>query len=172
MIKIIENFFTDKQLKSVQNFALNTAVYTPAFFSNTEEKNDQNTIGSRFCFFQEKSNKLYKLFVDRAKLKFKINILKIDPDSGLDLRRLTTWKFHTDAAKLNLYVMLYGEENVHKGIVFKTKKDLHSVNVAFKPNRALIFPSSELHSPHASHNGNFNSYRYSATLFIKEYKEL
>ena len=38
MIQIVENFFTDKQLKNVQDFALNKAVYTPKFFPNTTEK--------------------------------------------------------------------------------------------------------------------------------------
>jgi hypothetical protein len=169
MIQIVENFFTDKQLKNVQDFALNKAVYTPKFFPNTTEKNDQNSYGNRFCFFQEKSNKLYKLFVNRAKLKFKINILKIKPDSGLDVRKLTIWKFHVDISKLNLLVMLHGEENIYKGTVFQTNQREVSTVVGFKPNRAILFPSKTYHSPHSALNNNFNVYRYSATMFIEKY---
>ena len=169
MIQIVENFFTEKQLKLVQNFALNKAFYTPRYFHNTKDRTEKNNYGCRFPFYQEKSGKLYRLFIQRAKIKFKINILKIDNDSGLDLRKITTWKFHDDIGKLNLFIMLYGEEDIHKGTVFQTKQGALSVSVAFKPNRAILFPSSEKHSPHASHTGDFNSHRYSATLFIQEY---
>ena len=170
MIQIVENFFTDKQLKMIQNFVLNKAIYTPKFLPNATEKNDQSSYGNRFCFYQEKSKKLYKLFVDRAKLKYKINILKIDSDSGLDVRKLTTWKFHVDSTKLNLLVMLYGEENIHTGTVFETDEKKFSTVIGFKPNRAILFPSTTRHSPHAALNNDYNVHRYSATLFIKQYK--
>ena len=42
MIKIIDNFFDEKDLISIQDFALTKAYYTPKYFDNTTEKNKIN----------------------------------------------------------------------------------------------------------------------------------
>ena len=38
MIRIIDDFFEDKDLRTIQNFALTKAFYTPRFLSNSPEK--------------------------------------------------------------------------------------------------------------------------------------
>ena len=38
MIKIVDNFFKEKDLKDVQDFTLNNAYYTPCYFHNTTER--------------------------------------------------------------------------------------------------------------------------------------
>ena len=170
MIKIIDNFFKEKDLIAVQDFALNKAFYTPRYFNNSTEKNKENHYGNRWEFKHEP--KIRELFIKQSELKFKIKIKKIDEDSGIDLRNLDHFKPHTDSVLLNILIMISGPAAVTNGTVFyhgpidKCDLDMH---VGFRENRAILFPSNKVHSQHASKVLNLK--RYTATLFIEDYEE-
>jgi len=168
MIKITDNFFNEKDLKFIQDFALTKAFYTPCFFTNTTEKNKQNHYGNRWLL--KNKPELLKLFKKQSELKFKIKIKKVDLDSGIDQRNLDHFKPHidTEASVINILVMLSGKTDVTNGTVFytDTKLDIH---VGFRENRAVMFPSDWWHSQHASNTPNLK--RYTATLFVKDYEE-
>ena len=171
MIKIIDNFFENKDLKIVQDFALTKAFYTPRFFDKAPDKTDEHNYGNRWSFNNEP--KLLDMFTKQAELKFKIKIKELDFDSGIDQRRLTVFKPHTDNHSiLNILIMISGPTAVTNGTVFYNKDnnicDL-DIHVGFRENRAILFPSDKMHSPHA--NKEFNVTRYSATLFITNYEE-
>ena len=171
MIKIIDNFFDNKDLKIVQDFALTKAFYTPRFFDEAPERTERYSYGSRWQFNNEP--KLLNMFVKQAELKFKIKIKELNIDSGIDQRRLTTFKPHTDNhSTLNILIMISGPTAVTNGTVFYStegnKSDL-DIHVGFKENRAILFSSNKTHSPHANKESNIT--RYSATLFIKDYEE-
>jgi len=168
VIKIIENFFNNKDLKKVQDFALNKAYYKPRFFDD-KEKTKQNYYGNRFIL--ENDENLLNLFKKQAEINFNIKILKLDRDSGIDQRNLDHFKPHTDdiRCKVNILIMIYGPTAVTNGTVFYTDNQL-DIHVGFRPNRAVMFPSNKLHSQHASDIPNL--LRYTSTLFIKEYKEI
>jgi len=167
MIKIINDFFNNKDLKIVQDFALTKAFYTPRFFEEAPERTEQYSYGNRWRFNNEP--KLLNMFTKQTELKFKIKIKELWVDSGIDQRRLTTFKPHIDKQSiLNVLVMISGPTAVTNGTVFYTDGDL-DIHVGFKENRAVLFPSNKLHSPHA--NKETNVTRYSATLFIKDYEE-
>jgi hypothetical protein len=172
MIKILDNFFEEKDLKAIQDFALTKAFYTPRFFENTKEKNKKNHYGSRWNL--DNDLKLKNLFIKQAELKFKIKIKEIDDDSGIDQRNLDHFKPHIDTPDgvINIMIMLKGIAAVTNGTVFYFKNgnnlDLDT-HVGFRENRAILFPSDHYHSQHASNIPNM--IRYSATLFIKDYEE-
>ena len=167
MIKIINDFFNNKDLKIVQDFALTKAFYTPRFFEEAPERTEQYSYGNRWRFNNEP--KLLNMFTKQTELKFKIKIKELWVDSGIDQRRLTTFNPHIDKQSiLNVLVMISGPTAVTNGTVFYTDGDL-DIHVGFKENRAVLFPSNKLHSPHA--NKETNVTRYSATLFIKDYEE-
>ena len=70
-------------------------------------------------------------------------------------------------------IMLKGIESITNGTVFYDKdKDNYdlNINVGFKENRAIQFPSNHYHSQHASNIPNMK--RFTATLFIQDYEEL
>ena len=164
-IKIIDDFFTKKDFKLIQDFALNKAFYSPKFFD--EEKNKKIFYGNRWKFIN--NVKLFNLFKKQSELKFKIKIKKIDEyNSGIDLRNLDRFTPHQDRAKINILVMLSGPTAVTNGTVFYTKKQL-DIHVGFRENRAIMFPSNKYHSNHASNIPNLK--RYTATLFIQDYEE-
>ena len=171
MIKIIDNFFKEKDLKMVQDFALNRAFYVPQYFDNTTEKNPENHYGNRWYF--PKEGKLFDLFKSQSENKFKIKIKKTH-NCGIDQRNLNHFKPHTDdpAAKVNILIMIAGPTAVTNGTVFyhgnldKCQLDIH---VGFRENRAVMFPSTWVHSQHKSNISNLK--RYTATLFISDYEE-
>jgi len=172
VIKILDNFFEEKDLKAVQDFASNKAFYTPRFFNNTEEKNKQNYYGARWNL--DNDSNLEQLFIKQAELKFNIKIKKLDNDSGIDQRNLDHFKPHQDIpeAVINIMIMLKGLTEVTNGTVFyhgpinNCTLDIH---VGFRENRAIMFPSNHVHSQHASKISNLK--RYTASLFIKDYEE-
>lgn len=166
MINIIDNFFNDNDLKIVQNFALTKVFYTPRFFVNAPGRTEKYHYGNRWLFNNEPE--LLNLFVKQAELKFKIKIKQLNTDSGIDQRRLTCFKPHTDDdSVVNILIMLSGPTAVTNGTVFYTKGDL-DIHVGFQENRAILFPSNKFHSPHANDKSNIT--RYSATLFIQDYE--
>lgn len=172
MIKILDNFFEDKDLKLIQNFATTQACYTPQFFENTKEKNKENYFGDRY--YLNSSPELLDKFIKQTELNFKIKIKEINNASGIDQRNLDHFKPHIDhPGIINIMVMLKGIESITNGTVFYDKdKDNYdlNINVGFKENRAILFPSKHYHSQHASNIPNMK--RFTATLFILDYEEL
>ena len=172
MIKIIDNFFEEKDLKEVQYFALNNAHYTPCFFDNTTEKSPKTHYGNRWPF--PPKSKILDLFLSQTENKFKIKIKEIHSNSGIDQRNLNHFKPHIDesVAKVNILIMISGPTAVTNGTVFYYKNmdqcelDIH---VGFRENRAIMFPSTWIHSQHKSNVPNLR--RYTSTLFIKNYEE-
>ena len=77
MIKIVDNFFSKKDLLDIQDFASNKAYYTPQYteFDNTTERNKENFYGIRWHLNNNKD--LKKLFIKQIELKFKIKINNI-----------------------------------------------------------------------------------------------
>ena len=168
MIKIIDNFFSENDLKFIQDFALTKAFYTPRYFDNAIEKNKKNYYGNRWVL--ENKPELLELFKKQSELKFKIKINTININSGIDQRNLDHFKPHVDTNSgiLNILVMISGPTAVTNGTVFYTDNEL-DIHVGFIENRAILFPSNWLHSQHASNIPNLK--RYTATLFIKDYEE-
>jgi hypothetical protein len=168
LIKIIDNFFKDKDLEMVQDFALNKAIYVPQFFSPDQEKTKQNHYGNRFML--ENNENLLNLFKKQTEINFNIKILKLGHTSGIDQRNLDHFKPHIDSnCIINILIMIYGPIAVTNGTVFYTNSEL-DIHVGFRPNRAIMFPSNRLHSPHASNNKKL--LRYTSTLFIQEYEKI
>jgi len=169
VIKIINDFFKEDDLKKVQDFALNKAFYTPSYFDDAPEKTKKYYYGSRFHL--ERNKELLNIFIKQAELKFKIKINKVDWNSGIDLRNLDHFKPHVDDkdAIVNILVMISGPAAVTNGTVFYTDEQL-DIHVGFKENRAVMFPSNYYHSQHASNVPNLK--RYTATLFIKDYEDV
>ena len=119
-----------------------------------------------------KSDKnLCNTFTKQAEKKFKLKIHKIDKDSGIDLRNLDKWQPHVDDkySKINIFIMLDGPIAVTTGTCFYTDNEL-DIHVGFRPNRAVMFPSDRVHSPHKSEIKNMR--RYTASLFVSEYETL
>ena len=181
MIKIIDNFFKDEDLKKVQDFALNKAFYTPRFFDDGKPRSKENHYGNRFALDNDKD--LLEFFKKQSETKFNLEISKIHSDSGLDQRNLDHFKPHTDpVAKINILIMIYGPTAVSNGTVFYTNSSNNpteeidvanyelDIHVGFRPNRAVLFPSNRVHSQHASITPNLM--RYTSTLFVEEYKQL
>ena len=175
MIKIIDNFFNDKDLKRVQDFALNKAFYTPCFFDHAIEKNQESHYGNRF--YINTDSELKNLFITQAELKFNLKNLKINKTSGIDQRNLNHFKPHTDSGPpnwiiSNILIMLSGPTAVTNGTVFYVGEENNcslDMHVGFRENRAILFPSDKIHSQHASKTPNLK--RYTATLFVTDYEE-
>jgi len=171
MIKIINDFFEKKDLKEIQDFALNKAVYTPSWFLDDDgniQKNKEHHYGDRFPLI--KNQKLFDFFIKQAELKFKIKLKKVNEGSGIDLRNLDHFKPHIDwQAKINILIMISGPTAVTNGTVFYTEGKL-DIHVGFKENRAVLFPSNYYHSQHASTIPNLR--RYTATLFVEDYYDV
>tara|TARA_A100000171_G_scaffold46397_1_gene51196 strand:+ start:307 stop:831 length:525 start_codon:yes stop_codon:yes gene_type:complete len=174
MIKIIENFFEKKDLKMIQDFALNKAFYVPQYFDGATIKNKKSHYGNRFKL--PNSPELLKLFTKQAESKFKIKIKKLNENSGIDLRNLDHFKPHTDhrtPAKINILIMLSGPTAVTNGTVFYVGEEDNcslDMHVGFRENRAVLFPSDKIHSQHASVVPNLK--RYTSTLFIEDYEDV
>tara|TARA_Y100000004_G_scaffold107827_1_gene120937 strand:- start:832 stop:1338 length:507 start_codon:yes stop_codon:yes gene_type:complete len=168
MIKIIDNFFNEKDLKFIQDFALNKAFYTPQYFEHAKERNKESHYGNRYQL--SNNPELFELFKKQSELKFKIKLKKVNEYSGIDLRNLDHFKPHTDEMTgiANILIMILGPAAVSNGTVFYTKGDL-DIHVGFKENRAILFPSDKVHSQHASNVPNLK--RYTATLFVQDYDE-
>jgi len=173
MIKIINDFFNEKDLKFIQDFALTKAFYSPCFFTDAPEKSEKYHYGNRF--YLHTNNEIKDLLIKQAQLKFNLKNIKITNDSGIDQRNLNHFKPHTDikiGAFLNLLIMISGPKALTNGTVFytKNKEDLElDIHVGFKENRAVLFPSDWWHAQHASNVPNLK--RYTSTLFIKAYEE-
>ena len=129
MIKIINDFFEKKDLKEIQDFALNKAVYTPSWFLDDDgniQKNKEHHYGDRFPLI--KNQKLFDFFIKQAELKFKIKLKKVNEGSGIDLRNLDHFKPHIDwQAKINILIMISGPTAVTNGTVFYTEGKLEDL---------------------------------------------
>jgi len=172
MIKIIDDFLNNKDLKIIQNFALYKAFYKPEFFEKTTEKTKENFYGNRWHLNNEP--KILNILKNQAENKFNIKIKKIDSNSGIDCRNLDHFKPHIDSsiAKINILIMISGPTAVTNGTVFY-HGDLNNydldIHVGFRENRAVMFPSNKIHSQHASVVPNLK--RYTSTLFVEDYEE-
>ena len=173
MIKIINDFFNENDLKLVQNFTLTKATYTPCFFDDAIEKNKESHYGNRF--YINTDSELKNLFIKQAELKFNLKNLKIHNMSGIDQRNLDHFKPHTDnniGIVSNILIMLSGPTAVTNGTVFYVGEENNcslDMHVGFRENRAILFPSDKIHSQHASKVPNLK--RYTATLFVTDYEE-
>ena len=173
MIKIIDNFFDKEMLEKIQYHITTKLIFEPSFYDHTTEKIKENFYGARFYF--EDDPELQKTFIKQGEKKFKIKIKKVHNGSGLDIRNLDHFQPHKDdgAGKLNLLVMLKGPTAVTNGTVFyhgTTDNCSLDIHVGFRENRAILFPSKHIHSPHESNVPNLK--RYTATLFIQDYEEV
>ena len=167
MIKIINNFFDNDKYDQVIHHVKNNIYFTPRYFPDAKEKTKDNYYGDRFALEQDKN--LYNIFIKQAEERFKLKINKTH-DSGIDLRNLSIWQPHTDSnSKINIFIMLYGPIGVTTGTCFYTDNEL-DIHVGFRPNRAVMFPSNYLHSPHKSDVKSMR--RCTATLFVSEYEEV
>ena len=166
MITIIDNFFDDEMFIQMQNHVSNKLSFTPRYYPDKPQNKD-SFYGNRFDLIHD--NELKNLFINQAEKKFKIKIKDISADSGIDLRNLDRFMPHTDqqAGKLNIFIMLKGQTAVTNGIVFYTDNNL-DMHVGFRENRAVMFPSLKMHSPHL--NKEPSQKRYTATLFVKDYE--
>jgi hypothetical protein len=168
VIKIIDNFFCNEDLVQVQNFALTKAFYSPRYLEGTKEKNHKNFYGNRYVLGNNPN--LLKLFVDQAEKKFSIKIKKLNDDCSIDQRNLDHFIPHKDTSLgiANILIMIKGQRGINNGTVFFTEEEL-DIHVGFKENRAVMFPSDKIHSPHLSKTPNL--VRYTSSLFIKDYEE-
>jgi hypothetical protein len=168
VIKIVDNFFDEDILKNIQNHITTKLIFTPSY-SYDDNSNIENYYGDRFLFKNDLD--LLDVFSKKSEEKFKIKIKDISDGSGIDLKNLDEFKPHTDtdAAKINILVMLHGPIAVTNGTVFYTDDEL-DIHVGFRPNRAVLFPSDHYHSPHASAQKGIR--RYTATLFVSDYEDL
>jgi|TARA_R100000482_G_C5109211_1_gene139622 hypothetical protein len=168
MIKIVDNFFSDEVLEKTQHKVVNGLIYAPLYFDNNAARDKQNYYGSRFFFKDDLS--LCKLFWKTTEDKFKIKIKKINPGSGVDIRNLDHFKPHDDVAAgiANVLIMIKGLKSINNGVVFYSDDQLDT-HIGFRENRAVMFPSNLIHSPHLTVNPNM---RYTASIFIEEYDEL
>ena len=166
MIKIVNDFFEKDKYNQVIHHIKNNVYFTPRYFHNTEEKTKENYYGDRFVLEEDKE--LYNTFIKQAEKKFKFKIYKTFSCS-IDLRNLDEWKPHVDDAKINVFIMLDGPIGVTTGTCFYTDNQL-DIHVGFRPNRAILYPSNYLHSPHKSSMKGIR--RYTCSLFIDEYEGL
>tara|TARA_R100001594_G_scaffold150283_1_gene210851 strand:+ start:5188 stop:5691 length:504 start_codon:yes stop_codon:yes gene_type:complete len=166
MIKIINNFFDDKLFVNIKNHVMTKLYFTPQYFKNTKEKNEENYYGSRFLLKEDPN--LLDIFKTTAEKKFNIKIKKLHYDTGIDIRNLNKFKPHIDDGMINIMTMLSGPTAVTNGTVFYTDGEL-DIHVGFKENRSILFPSNWYHSNHASNISNLK--RYTSTLFVTDYSE-
>jgi hypothetical protein len=186
MIRIIDNFFDNKLFLKITNHVTKNLMFTPQFFEQNEDgtivtakdKTKENYYGDRFIL--ENDRELQKTLIKQCEKKFKLKIKKIHNKSGIDLRNLDRFLPHQDIVskeeeKLNfqnILIYLSGPTAVTNGTVFYTKEEgtLNlDIHVGFRENRAVMFPASWYHSPHASNVKNMR--RYSASIFVLDYEE-
>jgi len=168
VIKILDNFFDEDVLNKIQKHITTKIYYIPKWFEG-QEKTKENHYGDRFLLGNDPE--LKETFVKQAENKFKIKIIDINADSGIDLRNLDHFKPHTDTnlANINILIMLYGPVAVTNGTVFYNEDGL-DIHIGFRPNRAVLFPSDWVHSQHASEDKGIR--RYTSTLFVKDYQDV
>jgi bifunctional N-acetylglucosamine-1-phosphate-uridyltransferase/glucosamine-1-phosphate-acetyltransferase GlmU-like protein len=173
MIKIIDNFFDDVLFKNIQNHVSTKLCFEPRYLPDTTEKTKENHYGSRFVLTQDPN--LFKTFIKQCEKTFKIKIKETYKDSGVDLRNLDFFIPHDDVptgSKINILIMIKGRTAVNNGTVFYHKekdKSVLDIHVGFRENRAVLFPSSWVHSAHARKEDDVK--RYTATLFVTDYEE-
>ena len=169
MIKIIDNFFDEEDHTKVMDYIKTKIHFTPRYFDDEKPKTKENFYGQRFIL--EEDETLLNTFIKQSEKKFKIKIKKIYSDCGIDLRNLDHFKPHIDSdhAVINILIMLEGPIGVTTGTVFYTEEEL-DIHVGFRPNRAILFPSDKVHSPHKCELKNIR--RYTATLFVKDYSDV
>lgn len=166
MIKIINNFFTDKDLLSIKNY-LTSAFFIPQHFEMAKEKTPETYYGMRHHF--KYCPDLFKKMIDIGQKKFNIKILETSLNSGIDKRKVDKFQPHIDnTTGLNLLVMLEGPTSVNNGTVFYTNDCETDIHIGFKENRAVLFPSNYMHSP--SVNKEIEVERTVSTIFITEYE--
>ena len=168
MIKIINDFFEQDKFKKVIHHIKNNIFYTPQWTGDGSHEK-KNFYGNRFCLNNDEQ--LLKTFVKQSEKKFNIKIKKLYDDCGIDIRNLDKFFPHIDAPKsdtksINVLIMLDGPIGVTTGTVFYTDGEL-DIHVGFRPNRAILFPSTYYHSSHKSEIENLK--RYTASIFIREY---
>ena len=167
-IIIIDNFFDSNMFEKIKYHITTKLLFTPKYFNNATEKNKDSYYGSRFQLKNDPS--LLDTFIQQTNKKFNIKIKKVDDSSGVDIRNLDSFKPHVDSVGgniLNLLIMINGPTAVTNGTVFYTDGEL-DMHIGFRENRAVLFPSDKVHSPHASNIPNL--IRHTATLFIKEFE--
>ena len=162
MIYILDNFLEKKTFNDLKAFSKKNIQYTPRYFNNSKEKNDSNTYGLRSKF--EINSELGICLSEQCLKKFKFKILKVH-ECGLDKRKLTMYKPHTDSSysKINFYLMVEGGSKLNHGLGFYTENNL-DLHIGFKENRAVLFDSNILHSPMVDEE----IWRTTITIFIKE----
>tara|TARA_R100000149_G_C5832748_1_gene107698 strand:+ start:102 stop:605 length:504 start_codon:yes stop_codon:yes gene_type:complete len=166
VIKIINNYFEDDLFCNIKNHVTTKLYFTPRYFENTKEKNEENYYGSRFVLKEDPN--LLDIFKTTAEKKFNIRIKKLHDETGIDIRNLSKFKPHIDSGVINIMIMLSGPTAVTNGTVFYTNGEL-DIHVGFRENRAILFPSNWYHSNHASNISNLK--RYTASLFVTDYEE-
>ena len=167
MIRVEDNFFDEKMFTYIRRHVTTKLVFEPRYLDYTEIAKE-NFNGWRFKWVNDKD--LLAIFTKQAEKTFRLNIKQLADTGGIDLRNLDRFKPHIDieeGSKLNILVMLAGPTAVTNGTVFYTDNQL-DIHVGFRENRAVIFPSDRLHSPHASVVPNLR--RHTASIFVKDYE--
>jgi hypothetical protein len=142
MIYVIDNFLNKKDFNDLKAFSKSKNVnYSPRYFDGSEEKIDANTYGFRYLFLID--SELGQCLKKQCLKKFKYKIVKTK-DCGIDKRKLTMYKPHTDSGKANLYLQIEGGTKLNHGLGFYTQNNL-DIHIGFKENRAVLFDSNILH---------------------------
>ena len=166
-IIIIDNFFDLSMFEKIKHHVTTKLLFTPRYLENSVEKNKNSYYGARFVLKNDPS--LLDIFIQQTNKKFNIKIKEVADDSGVDIRNLDHFVPHTDdkLGKINLLIMINGPTAVTNGTVFYTDNEL-DMHIGFRENRAVLFPSNKVHSPHTSNIPNL--IRHTASLFIKEFE--
>lgn len=163
MIFIIDDFLEKDFFEFLKSFSKSIHVkYAPMYFDGTFEKTDENTYGFRQSI--NLNDKICNILKNECLKKFKYKILELS-SCGLDKRRLTKFKPHTDekTGVMNLYLQIEGQTKLNHGIGFYTSNNL-DIHVGFKENRAVLFSTNILHTPLVDEN----IWRTTLTCFIKQ----
>jgi len=167
VIKIVDNFFDDEMYNKIIHHVKTKLYFTPRFWEG-REKTKENHYGDRFVLNSDKN--LLDTFIKQSEKKFNFKIKEVHFDCGIDLRNLDDWMPHIDEDyKINILVMLDGPIGITTGTVFYTEGEL-DIHIGFRPNRAILFPSRRLHSPHKCKLEGMR--RYTTSIFVKEYEGL
>jgi hypothetical protein len=162
MIYIIDNFLDKKDFNGLKAFSKSSEVrYSPRYFFKTSKKTDENTYGFRQNIYFD--DKICINIKEKCLEKFKYKIVELS-ECGLDKRKLTQFKPHTDVEMgiMNFYLQIEGQTKLNHGIGFYTDDNL-DIHVGFKENRAVLFNSDIYHSPLVDEN----TWRTTLTCFIK-----
>jgi hypothetical protein len=163
MIFIIDNFLEDDFFNFIKDFSKSNEVkYSPKYFVGTTEKTDENTYGFRQNIYLD--DKICIHLKEKCLEKFKYKIVELS-ECGLDKRKLTQFKPHTDERMgiMNFYLQVEGQTKLNHGIGFYTDNNL-DIHVGFKENRAVLFNSDIYHSPLVEED----TWRTTLTCFIKQ----